>query len=352
MDWMTMLDDSLDLPLLKRVEVLERLIERFDQSQEEEGAFYARLELVESATNLKIERVLVAFAWCTEMSRKDPERFMPDDLVDPYSWVIGSCMYTPSVSRAVIEELFESFGQSLNWLGSNGRPLERLRAQMYTRMDLVPLPEIYTKWKSLGPDVYGFPQEAAFDTELIVLEALERDEDAYQVGRHMLDEQMELPPAVPHNTLANLLRPCVRLGKEEEALRYHKMGYKIVRGDVENIENLGTHLLYAASRLPVKDALAIFERNVALRFQSNCPGYYFDFLSGARCLFKKLGAEHSELHIRLPETCPVFRADGRYVVRDLESHFEIEERTLAEAFDARNGNDLFARKVARAETFV
>ena len=151
---------------------------------------------------------------------------------------------------------------------------------------------------------------------------------------------------VPQTTLAKVLFALVRLGRLDEAMACHRRGYPMVERHPALTGFAGLHMSFLALTANHARAVKLFERHfpTALATLETFDRFYF-FRESLFTLRRLASAGRDGLALVMPATFPLWRADGRYAFRDLARWVKADLGALAARYDARNGNDAFARKV-------
>jgi hypothetical protein len=113
------------------------------------------------------------------------------------------------------------------------------------------------------------------------------------------------------------------------------------------VRELGMHLTFLALTDNLAHAVRLLERHLPWALEKEGQARRFDFFLAARFLLDRLeAAGKASVRLRLPQGFPVPSAGGKYGVGELAAWFDADLQALAERFDARNGTDWFARRLA------
>jgi len=158
---------------------------------------------------------------------------------------------------------------------------------------------------------------------------------------------------IPLKTYGLLLIPLLHLGKKEEAERYHKKGLASFKNNQERLRWLSHHLTYLALTHQLDEALSLFERYVEAGLSTFELEGQFYFALAASLMFKRFKeTERSSLSLRLPQSCPIAKADRQYETSDLIQYFVKLSEDSAQAFDSRNETKQFQDIIAEHESLL
>ena len=153
----------------------------------------------------------------------------------------------------------------------------------------------------------------------------------------------------PRETLAEVLLPLVKLGRLEEAMRYHLKGHRLSVTNPKWTANAAEHVVFLALTGHLVKAVHLFESHFPFPHDAIVAdrSSRFEFFLAARFLMERLGAAgRTTIPLRLSDTFPAHQESGRYEIAALASWFETEARRIAARFDARHGTDAFSHRVA------
>jgi hypothetical protein len=258
----------------------------------------------------------------------------------------------PSIPLTELERVLTSW---LDALASNGgyrgRAMHRMRLhyalrmghlQKATRMmkaleteepesQLVPSPGQLpgTEPQSRGGKAVDFGCRA-YKNQVRVLYhcAMDDAQSAWRSARYLVEGRSACDLSVcamaPREALAALLEPLDRAGMRAEADRAHTVGMPLLRGSAVSLGWVGHHVRYWVRRGKMSEARSVLENAPTLEEAAQCgavtPFHRFHFLRAVLCLTRASGEP------------------SRYGGPDA---LEDQLRTIARAFDARNGSPKF-----------
>ncbi len=328
-----------------RLELLETAVRMADSLGDLEAGWEARDELMEAATmGGHPEKTLVAFSWSlAQFDRVGSDYGWDEDsLLWKYKWVLNSLWNFPAISPAQIEAAFSDFADRLVRGGYSPRTLYYFRAKYeHARGDQAAAEGWRALWTISPEDGLSDCSacEAAFSVEHRIAQG--QDELALETAQPILTGRLRCAE-VPHTTLADLLIVLLRLERFEEAVSAHRRGYKLIRDNPEFLVSSGQHLAFLAYTRNLPEAVKLLERHLPWALETADPDRRCSFYQNALVLTHRLretGQTH--LQLRLPAGFALQPEPDGYSIVALEAYLHDEALEIAQAFDARNGNDCF-----------
>jgi hypothetical protein len=133
----------------------------------------------------------------------------------------------------------------------------------------------------------------------------------------------------------------------EETAELHARGYRLIRSNRDFIDEHADNVFYLLRTEQMDRALTLLRRHFMWALETCNLDWQFHFLLATRAVFRQLQAQGKKSALlRVPEKdFPAARKTTVPVAPFLEW---LEERInrIAGQFDARNGNDFFAREAA------
>ena len=153
---------------------------------------------------------------------------------------------------------------------------------------------------------------------------------------------------VPHRTYGLLLLSLLRLGRADEARKYHDAGIRLIGDNPEFLTTAGLHLEYLAMTGAFEEAIEVLQTHLPNAVNTPSAFNRMRFYWSAWLLLVML-SERGErtLRLRLPADFPLCDPRGTYEAAALMEWFRKELQSLAAQFDRRNGNDFYMRWFAR-----
>jgi hypothetical protein len=323
----------------EQVTLIEEAIKLADLRQDEDLGFEARVALIEAGTFAGYpERVLVAFSWCLARCDKDAERYDERSLLWQYKWVALHLPNFPQVPRARIEGVFSDMEDRYRRSGRNLRPVYKLRWVMHR--DMGERDQALEAWRAgrrLQRDYGADCAACERNDEVRYLLYTGKAEQALATALPLLTG-LESCATVPEVTYGNVLLPLLRLGRTQEADRWHRQGVGRIRRQLTYVASLSDHLVYAAIRGELGLCRALMEETLELALKTTDKREAVWFLIGSVIWADAEAAGGAnQVSLTLPAQVPGKGPEG-YDLSQVTSWLESQAGELIRAFDERNGN--------------
>lgn len=251
-----------------------------------------------------------------------------------YKLLLENAIEFTHIPLTQIEQLYAEFEARCKKLGYSLRAYRYLKEKFSIQSgNLLPASE-YGRYLQEPEDELKdcTACERSYDVSRCLL--LGDPEQAKEIGAPIFEGKVHCAE-VPETTFDAWIAYDIRQGDYTDALYLAKRLYPLVRGKLDLLEEIGTLLtLYAQTNLHT--GLNIFRR--ALPQFMECRNHWMQlrFAEGAYRLFAAIDAEH--IGLALPRSFSLWNAEGYYEVAALCDYFKEKAFSLAEKFDARNGN--------------
>jgi hypothetical protein len=332
-----------------KVALLEEAVRLADAHQQLDEAFWLRKRLVNAANFAGYpEKALTAFTWRLAQSDRNPERFPESSLLWEYKWVLDSLADFPQIGWDAIDGAFADLQRRYERAGAPAGAVEVLALRLaLARGDLAAadrlLPAVEPKPRDGFRDCPACVQDLRHGAQL----RLGRWEEAVREAEPILAGRMACS-CIPHETLASVLEPLLRLGRPDEAMRHHRRGYRMVSGNRSFVGAHANHLLFLTLTDNLGKAVTVFEQHFPFTWDQTNLDLVFHFHRAAGLLLDRLGDQgRDRVRLRLPAGgWPLHRADGQYAVAEVRQWLEGQVQDLAARFDRRNGTATYAGLLA------
>ncbi len=343
-------------PGLQKIEAFERAIAEADVLGEADTAFKLRSDLIESAIfNGQGDRAIVAFAAYLKHADQNWETINPHDLLWKYKWILNALPGLPQISKSKILDMVSDMSRRVESAGYSQRPAFYIRWRVLAEMgDFEAAAADIPKWRSEVKD--GLQDCEACETNAEVNFSAEtlNNEQALEIARPILTGKLSCT-AIPQNTLGNVIRPLMRLGRIDDAVKIAERGYRMTSKNEAFLTKVSEFLLVATHTNALVRAKRIFSKHAIWALKTGCYTRRLRFNSVASAFLKKLAqgklketsSEVSEVkkrkatssvRMQLPSEHPLYQPDARYDIPVLAGWYQNEARKLAVQFDQRNGN--------------
>lgn len=340
-------DDLPECP--SKMALLEEAVRLADVHQDTARGDEARAALIQTATFSGYpEKALTAFSWRLAQADRSPELFPEEELMWAYKWIAGSLTSFPQITRQQIEDAFDDMTRRFQRSGYGMRSIYKLRWEAAFDMgEPDEARRYYRLWDKTPRDANSDCSACEQDSRVLYHVYFNKHEKALQLAEPILKGSMSCG-TVPERTFGRVLLPLLRLGRLERAAEYYGKGYRLTRGNREYLNYLGDYLKFLGLTGNLSQGVKLFEKHLPWALETMDLFARWQFYLGASFfLAVVVESGQTSLKLRLLKETPGYREDGRYETAALASSVEEMCRDLAARFDARNGNDGFARALAK-----
>ncbi|QQZ63237.1 hypothetical protein JI735_12560 [Paenibacillus sonchi] len=332
-----LMEEAYGLPGGKaKLELLEQAVRVADAAGDIDQGYEARSEIVELGSFHGYPmKALVAFSWQLGQYDKNPGRFDDYSLMWSYKWVLDRISAFAEISRVQIENLLEDMKTRFAAEGYSSRTYHYYRAKLLADFGELDASEV--EWdivQSMERDEMSDCEACEQHGLVEFLAKRNEDEKTVKAAEPILKGRMTCGE-VPHVTITKVLFPLLRLGRQKEADKLQKKGYKLVKGNRDFLYHQGEHIGYLTLTDPVK-ALEVFEEYVASSLDHENPIDQMIFNAYSAKMFRRLAEESIRFQVKLPAGHPYEHQSGE--VESLAKHFQQLALATAEKLDKRNGN--------------
>ncbi len=335
-------------PGAAKLALVERTVQLADSHQDTSQGFRTRVELCGEALDAgRPDLLSAAFAWCLSRSDEDPQRYPDLELLWMYRWVNDEIAGFSSVSLEQINQLMADMESRYRKIGSTMRGFEYLRRNLAMNCGDRAVADDANRAIATCRRDWLSDSEAAelcFDVRYLVF--ARRYEDAIRQAQPLLARRA----TDDHHrgaALSRLMLPLLRLGRPEEAVKFHLQGYRLVAHNPRYIARFANHISLLALTGNLARALTLFERHLGDALQAVDDDSHYSFFRACRVLMEQLVSHGREsLRLRLPPIFPKAREDGQYETAALRDWLTTQASQIAARFDARNGNSHYSAELA------
>jgi hypothetical protein len=338
-------------PGAAKLALVERAVQLADTHRDPTQGFRTRVELCGEALDAgRPDLLTTAFSWCLGQSDRDPRKFPDLELLWMYRWVNDEISGFSSVSLQQIQELMADMERRYRQIGSTMRGYEYLRRNVAMNCgDRTGADDADRAIAACRRDWLSDSEaaERCFDVRYLVFakryEEAVRKAEPLLAGRTTDDHHRGA-------ALARLMIPLLRLGRADEAVKFHLQGYRLVARNSRYVARFANHITLLALTGNFARALALLERHLSDALESVDDDSHFSFFRACRVLMEQLVSRgRDSLRLRLPAIFPLVNAEGRYETAALRDWFVNQATEIAARFDARNGNSHYLTELAATE---
>lgn len=333
-----------------RLRAIKKAIQAADEAKNDEWSFRFRDRCLNESTfesddvdAMIIFPEMVAIYERNEELQADDEYFY--HLMWCYKLIIENAQCFYHVSLGQIEAYLEDFRKRLESAGRSMRTYYYMREKYSEQTgNLLPASE-YGKYRDYPTDDLKdcTACEASHDVRVALM--LDQPEKAREVGKPIFSGALHCGE-VPETTYAAWIEYDICKSDFGDGRKLAKRLYPMVRDRMDMLREVGT-LLHFYSIADRQIGATVFRRE--LRNFLNCRNHWMrlHFAVGAYRLFDRMQVE--SLGLLLPQEFALWNAENHYETKQLRDYFYEEAKTLAEKFDARNGNTVLTDALNRED---
>ncbi len=329
--------------------LLERAVDLADAHNYLDRSFEARSRLVESATfSGRPDVAMLAFSWLIATYDAHPGRFDSHQFLWQYKWVLGFAPEFPTIGRDQLDELYDDMKRRYRAEGSTLHAYWTLRRDNADSMGrAADGKKAHAKLMATKEDHLSNCAACVQDGTVIYLASVGDDAGALKAAKPIFGGKLTCAE-VPEHTYANAMLPSIRLGKHAEALGHFKTGYRLIDRNPDFLRQKGMYIVGLTLTNNLARALTLLDRHLAEALEAVSPWWRFEFFLAVRLLLEKL-AENGivSVPVRIPKKMQLTTDGGKPTVDALAEWMDAVLKQLAAAFDARNGNKTFAKRVRK-----
>ena len=316
-----------------------------------------REQLVEAAAADGVRQIDRAFApWAVLLAEadRDPEAGWIDwfELLWKYKWLSESVGEYAAIPRAKILAVLDDFAARASAHGYTARPAENYRANNYWLLgDADAAAGAKERFEAAPRDELSDCD--ACEAARAVQYAVHTGDDAGAVERFAPLASGRLYCAEePENTHGLLLAPLVRLGRDADAAERHRVGLNALKRFPQFVARAADHLDFCTRTGDVDGGTRLLRRFVrSVPVVSDRDRWRF--LAAGQVFLEAVAARSDRpKRYRLPDGFPIADAGAAVRPSELAAAFGAAADAIEANFNARNGNDAFARRRTAARAFA
>lgn len=337
-----------------QVAIHEEAVREADRLGDEHLGFEARNALVSSAVfSGAREKAMVAYSWCLAYYDRNPEEFSwwgEYEFLWQYKWIVGQATQFPQIKREQLSELIEDMARRFSKAGYNDRTANYFRMDNAMRMgDLDEADQFADLVRKVERDDMADCEACECDNRGDMHFLRRRDKQGLKTVQPILSGRMSCSE-IPHNTLAAVLIPHVRLDKAQEAIPLQQKGYRLISRNRDYLEQIAYHMLFLVHLGEENRAVRMFDRHFIWALESAVPGHRFWFYLAGAVTFEAIAErkKNRKRKLRLPTKFELYTDDDSYLPSELSAWLWKATHDLADRFNARNGNDFYSQHIAES----
>lgn len=336
-----------------KVELLQEAVRLADAHNDVGAGFQARLRLQEAALVCgSADVLLVAYTWCLSQAEREPDRFGLYQVLWRYRWAIVYLPTFPAIPRSKIEDAIADMTRRYEAAGASLRPVHLLRWKVALKLgDGKMAAAARRAWLGCRRDWLTDDEQTEQVTQIDYLLFRGRWAEAVEAAAGYIDGSLR-DPAYLDSVLSWLSVPLLRLGRVDEAMRVHERGYRMTTRNAALVTQAARHIQFLALTHNFPRAARLVERYLPYCVGSD-PEDQVEFYPAVVVLCRMLRRVGKDsVKLRLTPACPGFRPEGEYDLHELDGVYFVQATGVAARYDARDGNNYYARLLAQLDNLL
>ncbi|WP_432833557.1 hypothetical protein [Dactylosporangium sp. CA-092794] len=271
------------------------LVEQVMQHADAGGHDQLRLASRLFATNAYVHggepaKSFVTFSWCRAEYDAHPERFDRDDertLLWHFKYMVNGLLKFPAVPLGRVYDVLDDMERRFRAGGHSLHAVYAYRYHVAYHLGDLAAEEWYAKWSAAPRDQNSDCAGCDPGQKVDHLSAAGRDEEAVVMAAPVLAGRLTCVEQ-PHSILTSLMVPYVRTGRLSEASDAHRRAYRAMRGNLADLQSIGSHVEFCARTGNETRGLEIVERHLPWLERAPSPRDDMWFSSSAALLLSRL----------------------------------------------------------------
>ncbi|WP_062433100.1 tetratricopeptide repeat protein [Herbidospora daliensis] len=313
--------------------LLETALRHAETSGDHALTWAVRMELTEAYQyGAEHAKAFAAFARCLADHDAEPGGFgewSVHQLLWHFKWIVGDLRRFPEVPLARTHQMLDDMERRYRENGDGLHAVWAARCAHAAHLgDYPAADELYHRWTTTPRDMLSDCEGCDPTSRAFYLILRGRDEEAVELAEPVLRGELTCH-VQPQSILTTLLPAYVRTGRFAEAAHAHRVAYRAMRGDANEVEEIASHLWFCAVTGNLARGLEILTRERPLLERAPNPGAAMWFAAAGALLLRLLREQgHAQ---------PGDPAE--------EAALTAKAREIAGRFDARNGTSEQSRRV-------
>jgi tetratricopeptide (TPR) repeat protein len=332
-----------------QIALVEQVLRHADAAGDRELSYATRMVATTSYVyGGEVAKSFVTFSWCLSDFDRDPAPFharFAHSLLWYFKYMVVALTKFPEVpldrTYAVLDDMERRYREG-------GHSLQAVLKHRYLVArhvgDQVAADEWYGRWITAPRDSLSDCAGCDPTAQVLYLADRGRDEDAIALAEPVLAGQLTCTEQ-PQNILSGLLLPYVRTGRSDAAADAHRRAYRLVRGNVADLRDIGDHIAFCARTGNEHRGLEILQRHIDWLDRAPSPAAGMAFAASSALLLRRLtqsGHGAVPVHRRQHGERPAEDVAASVLAEQLAAY----ATDLSLRFDARNGTTAQSRWVA------
>jgi tetratricopeptide (TPR) repeat protein len=328
-----------------QIALVEQVIRHADALGDRELGYQARILATTAYTyGGEVAKSFVTFSWCLSDFDRDPAPFharTQHQLFWHFKYMVSALTKFPEVplarTYAVLDDMERRYREA-------GHSLQAVHKHRYVVARHVGLEDeadaLYERWNTTPRDRLSDCAGCDPSSQVTYLSSRGRDEEAVALAEPVLAGQFTCNEQ-PQTILRGLMVPYLRTGRLAEAADAHRRSYRLMRGNLADLWDIGDHIAFCARTGNEHRGLEILQRHIDWLERAPSPAAGMNFAASSALLLRRLVAlGHGDATVHR-------REKGDIAVAALAEELAAYATELSLRFDARNGTTAQSRQVAK-----
>jgi tetratricopeptide (TPR) repeat protein len=322
-----------------QIALLEEAVAIADNLRDEDLGAQARYQLTTAAQfGGRPDLSIVAFTWNLAYMDRHKDEVDESRILWQYKWVVNGAASFPDIPKPQIDSLFDDMVKRHKAFGSTLHAAHQIRRDMAINMHDPALAKQHdTIFRKLKRDDLSNCKACVPDANMDYLAYFGDDEAAIGEAKEIVRGRISCGE-VPHRTYPKLMMCHLRLRQHDEAMRFFKLAYPMIRENPSFLEYHGACIAFMALTGNFNRTASMLSRHVPMALAHPDLIEQFRFWNYAR-LAVSLAIEAGKT---LTWSIPAQITSSNDPMA-LSVWLDNEAATLAERFDRRNGNKGFEK---------
>ncbi|MEU7903786.1 tetratricopeptide repeat protein [Actinoplanes sp. NPDC049118] len=326
-----------------QIALIEQVVRHADALGERELGYEARILATTAYTyGGEVAKSFVTFSWCLSDFDRDPAPFHARSrhtLYWHFKYMVSALTKFPEVplarTYAVLDDMERRYREG-------GHSLQAVHKHRYVVARHVGLEDeadaLYERWNTTPRDNLSDCAGCDPSSQVTYLSSRGRDEDAVALAEPVLAGRLTCNEQ-PQTILRGLMVPYLRTGRLEQAADAHRRSYRLMRGNLADLWDIGDHVAFCARTGNEHRGLEILQRHVDWLERAPSPAAGMNFAASSALLLRRLVA------LGHGDTIVHRREKGDIAAAALAEELAAHATGLALRFDARNGTTTQSRQI-------
>nr|WP_296067099.1 tetratricopeptide repeat protein [uncultured Actinoplanes sp.] len=327
-----------------QIALVEELLKHVDTAGDPSLAFAARL----LGTNAYVyggepAKAFVTFTWSVSDFDRNPgphHQRGKHTLLWHFKTMVNSMTKFPEIpldrTYAVLDDMERRYRE-------DGHSLQAVYKMRYLVTNHVGLPEAdewFERWQAAPRDSLSDCAGCDPSSVAFYLNSRGRYAEAVATAEPVLSGELNCNEQ-PQGILSNLMTSYLRIGELDKAADAHRRSYRLERGNLADLSDIGDHIRFCARTGNEHRGLEILQRHIDWLEKAPSPSAEMHFAADASMLLRRLTElGHGDTVIRR-------RDHGEVIAVELATELAGRATALARRFDERNGTTTIGDSIAK-----